>query len=251
MAKEKKVKEEDKEEDKDILQEEIKKVVTREEREAYENEVHLENWIPKTQLGKDVKNGKITNIEEIFNSGKKILEFEIADKLLNLEVDLLKIGQSKGKFGGGKRRPWKQTQKKTKEGNVCTFAVMAVVGDKAGHVGIGYGRAKETLPAKEKAIRAAKLNIRSINRGCGSYDCSCEESHSVPLKVKGKCGSVEIVLMPAPQGTGLVAGDEIKRILKLAGIKDAYTKTSGSVRTTINTAKAVVDALNKLSEVKK
>jgi small subunit ribosomal protein S5 len=57
--------------------------------------------------------------------------------------------------------------------------------------------------------------------------------------------------MPAPQGTGLVAGDEIKRILKLAGIKDAYTKTSGSVRTTINTAKAVVDALNKLSEVKK
>jgi len=178
------------------------------------------------------------------------MESEIVDTLLVLNTDLLKIGQSKGKFGGGKRRPWKQTQKKTKEGNIVTFAVMAVVGNGNGYVGIGYGRAKETLPAKEKAIRKAKLNIMKIKRGCGSYDCSCDELHSIPLKISGKTGSVKVVLMPAPQGTGLVAGDEIKRILRLAGIKDIYSKTKGSVRSTINTAKAVMDALTKLNDIK-
>jgi len=256
MAKENKI-EEKKVEEEDEIQKEIQEVVkavdyTRatDRNRVFENKVDLGSWIPKTELGREVKSGKITNIDEIFESGRKIMESEIVDTLLVLNTDLLKIGQSKGKFGGGKRRPWKQTQKKTKEGNIVTFAVMAVVGNGNGYVGIGYGRAKETLPAKEKAIRKAKLNIMKIKRGCGSYDCSCDEPHSIPLKMSGKTGSVKIVLMPAPQGTGLVAGDEIKRILRLAGIKDIYSKTKGSVRSTINTAKAVMDALTKLNDIK-
>jgi len=70
-------------------------------------------------------------------------------------------------------------------------------------------------------------------RGCGSFDCSCGEAHTVPFIVKGKSGSIKIVLYPAPQGTGLVVGDECKRILKAAGIKDVYSKTFGKLRTTI------------------
>jgi len=89
--------------------------------------------------------------------------------------DLISIGQSKGKFGGGKRRVWRQTQRKTEEGNVPTFSTMAVVGDENGHVGIGYGRAKETLPARDKATRKAKLNIMKVVRTCAGFDCSCEE----------------------------------------------------------------------------
>lgn len=222
---------------------------SREEREEREAKEKLIAWIPKTQLGKDVLARRIKSIQEIFDSGKKIMEPEIVDSLLNLKKELLNIGQAKGKFGGGKRRAWRQTQKKTKEGNIATFAVMAVVGDGKGLLGIGFGRAKETLPAKEKAIRKAKLNIQKIKRGCGSYDCSCGELHSIPLAVDGKCSSVRVKLMPAPQGTGLVAGDELKKILRLAGIKDIYSKTFGKTRTTINSAKACLDALNKLRKI--
>jgi len=206
----------------------------------------LSSWVPKTAVGKLVKEGKIKNIDEILEK-HKVLEAEIVDSLLILKSDLLNIGQSKGKFGGGKRRVWKQTQKKTAEGNVPTFACLAVVGDGAGHVGLGYGKAKETLPGREKAIRDAKIKIIKIARGCGSFDCSCSELHSVPFVVEGKCGSTRIILSPAPQGTGLVVGDECKKILKLAGIKDVYGKTFGQTRTTLNLAVACIKALEKTS----
>lgn len=170
---------------------------------------------------------------------------------MNLESDLLAIGQAKGKFGGGKRRAWRQTQRKTMEGNVVSFSSMAVVGDKNGHVGIGMGKGKETLPAREKATRKAKLNIHRVDRGCGNFDCSCNEKHSIPFIVEGKCGSVRVKLIPAPQGTGLVVGDELKKILKLAGIKDIYGVTSGQTRTTFNAALACLDALKKTTEIKR
>jgi len=218
-------------------------------REQADKERSLANWIPKTQLGKDVLAGKVKSLQEIFDAGKKILEAEIVDYLIELRSELLNIGQAKGKFGGGQRRAWRQTQKKTQEGNVITFSVMAVVGDGKGYMGVGYGRAKETLPAKEKALRKAKLNIQKNWRGCGSYDCSCDELHSIPYTVEGKCSGVRVKLMPAAQGTGLVANDELKKVLKLAGIKDIYTKTFGKTRTTINMIKACLDALGKLGDV--
>ena len=70
----------------------------------------LKSWVPKTKVGKLVKEGKIKEIDEILKE-HKILEAEIVDSLLHLKSDLLNIGQSKGKFGGGKRRVWRQTQK--------------------------------------------------------------------------------------------------------------------------------------------
>jgi small subunit ribosomal protein S5 len=206
-----------------------------------EKERMLSDWKPKTLLGRNVKEGKIKNVDEIL--GEKILEDQIIDSLLKLDSDLLLVGQSKGKFGGGKRRAWKQTQRKTMEGNVTTFCSAVVVGDRNGHVGLGFGKAKETLPAKEKAMRKAKLNVIKLTRGCGSFDCSCQEKHTVPFEVEGKCGSSSVRLYPAPQGTGLVIGDECKRILKLAGIKDVYSKTFGQTRTTINLAQACIEAL--------
>jgi len=216
-------------------------------REKFDNseaeKAKLDSWKPKTLLGRLVKEKKVKNIDEILD--KRILEEQIVESLLTLESDLLLIGQSKGKFGGGKRRAWKQTQRKTMEGNVPKFSCLTVIGDKNGHVGIGLGKAKETLPAREKSLRKAKLNVIKVTRGCGSFDCVCSENHSIPFIVKGKCGSSVVVLFPAPQGTGLVIGDECKRILKLAGIKDVYSKTFGQTRSTINLANACMDALNK------
>lgn len=202
-------------------------------------------WEPKTKLGREVKDGKIKDIDEILDNNKKILEAEIVDSLLKLQSDLISIGQSKGKFGGGKRRAWRQTQRKTKKGNVPSFSTMAVIGDGNGHVGVGDGKAKETLPARDKAIRKAKLNIFEVTRACSSFDCDCSEKHTIPFKVTGKAGSVKVTLIPAPQGTGLVAGGELKKILKFAGIKDVYTKTFGHKRTTFNLVKACIDALKK------
>lgn len=232
------------------VEEKKAKSYSREERFEQEAREKLDRWVPKTALGKEVRVGKIKSLKEIFDSGRKIMEAEIVDLLVpNLRTEILNIGQAKGKFGGGKRRAFRQTQKKTKEGNILTFSVMAVVGDGNGHVGMGYGRAAETLPAKEKAVRKAKLNMIKILRGCASYDCSCDESHSIPQTIEGKCSSVIVRLIPAPQGTGLVVGDEIKKILMVAGVKDVYSQCLGKTRTTFNMAKACMAAIGKLGEV--
>ncbi len=208
----------------------------------------LAQWEPKTQLGRDVRDKKVKNIDELLDNNIKILEPEIVDSLLNVQSDLISIGQSKGKFGGGKRRAWRQTQRKTKEGNVPSFSTMAVVGDSGGHIGIGSGKAKETLPARDKAIRKAKLNLIRVKRACAAFDCDCNEKHTIPFEVNGKAGSVRVKLIPAPQGTGLVAGGEIKKVLRLAGIKDVYSRTTGRKRTTFNLIKATVDALKKTNK---
>jgi len=215
-------------------------------REKTRSEI-IENWDPKTKLGQAVKNKEIKNIDEILDNKRKILEEEIVDSLINVKSELISIGQSKGKFGGGKRRAWRQTQRKTKEGNRPSFSALAVIGDEDGHIGIGSGKAKETLPARDKAIRKAKLKIMKVKRACAGFDCACSELHSIPFKITGKSGSVKVTLIPAPQGTGLVVANELKKILKMAGIKDVYSRTQGRKRTTFNLIKACVNALEKIN----
>ncbi|MAF34643.1 30S ribosomal protein S5 [Candidatus Woesearchaeota archaeon] len=211
----------------------------------------LENWKPRTSLGNQVKDKKITDLTEILASGSKILETEIVDTLLpNIESELLMIGQSKGKFGGGARRIFRQTQKKTPEGNKPSFGCYAVIGDKNGFVGAGTGKSKDTVPSREKAIRKAKLNVFKIKRGCGSWQCGCKEPHSIPFTVEGKSGSVKIRLMPAPKGSGLVVERECQKVLKLAGIKDVWSKTSGQTKIKQNLITALTKALKELRQTK-
>ncbi len=212
---------------------------------------NLESWSPRTSIGKKVKDGTITDISQILDSGTKILEAEITDILLpNLSNDLILIGQAKGKFGGGQRRVFKQTQKKTAEGNKPKFATLIVVGNKDGIVGMGYGKAKETVPAREKAMRNAKTNVFKVRRGCGSWQCGCGEPHSIPFAVDGKSGSVRLKLMPAPKGTGLRTQSELVKILSAAGIKDVWSNTTGQTGTTINLVNACESALKQLIKTK-
>ncbi len=213
--------------------------------------VSLESWKPKTDLGRKVKSGEITTIDQILDAGARIMEQEIVDALVpDLSNDLLMIGQSKGKFGGGQRRAFKQTQKKTAEGNKPSFATMAVIGNRNGYVGLGYGKSRETVLSREKAMRNAKLNIIKIRRGCGSWQCGCRTPHTIPFKTMGKCGSVTIELMPAPKGSGLRVAEECRKVLALAGINDVWSKTEGQTRTTINLVQACFDALQKLGAKK-
>ena len=92
-----------------------------------DDSVNITGWVPKTKLGEEVKTGKIRNIDEILDDKRKILESEIVDSLMTIKSELINIGQAKGKFGGGKRRIWRQTQRKTKEGNVPTFSTLDVI----------------------------------------------------------------------------------------------------------------------------
>jgi len=121
-----------------------------------------------------------------------------------------------------------------------------VVGNEDGLVGIGRGSSVETRIAMEKAMKKAKLNIIKIKRGCGSWECSCGAEHSIPYKSKGKSGSVRVEIFPAPKGMGLVAGNEAKKIFKLAGVKDIWMKTLGNTSNRINLMYAIFDALKKL-----
>jgi small subunit ribosomal protein S5 len=211
----------------------------------------LDAWVPKTALGRQVKSGEIKDIKQVFLSGAKIVEAQIVDMLLfGLESDLLMIGQSKGKFGGGARRAFKQTQKKTKEGNKPNFSTCCVVGNKDGFVGLGLGKAKETVPAREKAVRNAKLNMIYVQRGSGSWQSSGSEINSIPFKVTGKCGSIRLTLIPAPVGTGLVVEKECAKILQMAGIKDCWSKMQGNSATKINVVLACFDALKQICMVK-
>ena len=147
----KKIEETEKDKFEKEKREEIERLEILEKKELKEkkykkNEEDLkESWEPKTKLGKEVKSGKIKNIDEILDNNQIILEEEITDYLLDVKSDLISIGQAKGKFGGGKRRAWRQTQRKTEEGNVLTFSSMAIVGDENGHIEIGRASCRERV----------------------------------------------------------------------------------------------------------
>ena len=208
-------------------------------------------WTPKTQLGKEVLQGKYATMREVLLTGKKIYEPEITDTILpNLETEFINVGQAKGKFGGGKRKPSKSTQKITLEGSQMSFSMICVSGNRDGVVGLGFGKARETVPSREKALKNAKLDLVLIRRGGGDWGASQELTNSIPFTVEGKSGSVKIKLIPAPPGTGLVVESEVKKMLQLAGIKDIWSKTQGTTQNKTNLMKAAFDALRNLEKVR-
>lgn len=172
-------------------------------------------WVPKTQLGRDVLAEKYSSLNEILVSGKKIMESEITDFIdSSFSTEFINVGQAKGKFGGGKRKISKATQKITREGSKMSFAMLTVSGNKEGIVGLGFGKSRETVPSREKSVKRAKENLIIIRRGCGDWGCFCGAAHSIPFSVNGKSGSCKVKFIPAPKGTGLVVEAELKKMLQ-------------------------------------
>ena len=189
----------------------------------------IEEWIPRTRLGKMILEGRISSMEEIFMEGLKIRESEIVDILLpDLREEVININL---------------VQKQTDAGEKSRFKAIVAVGNRDGYVGLGSGKAKQVRSAIEKAAVDARLNVTLIRRGCGSWECGCGRPHTLPFKVQAKCGGVTIVLVPGPRGLGVVANEVGKIILGLAGVKDCWTKSYGSTRTIPSYAFAVFDAL--------
>lgn len=211
----------------------------------------MDEWIPKTKLGKEVLNEQITSIDEIFEKGLKIREPEIVDKLLpNIKTEIMFVGGSPGKGGGVRRTPTKRTARMHRSGRRYKSSAIVVVGDSNGHLGIGKGSAIENREAIAKATKSAKLNIAPIERGCGNWECKCGEKHSLPIKTEGKTGSVRIILLPAPRGIGLCMANEMKKILTLSGIKDVWSKSFGNIQNRTNMAFAIFEALKNVSKIK-
>ena len=195
----------------------------------------LDNWVPKTQLGRQVYEGQVSSIYEIFEEGHRIKEVQIVDVLVpDLKDEVININL---------------VQKQTDAGESSRFTALVAVGNENGLIGIGLGKAKRVRNAIEKGIRLAKLNLYPIRMGCGSWECDCGEGHTLPFKVKGKAGSVVVTLLPGPQGLGLVAGDTAKVVLKMSGIKDCWSKSIGKTTTTNSFAFATFEALKQTMSI--
>jgi small subunit ribosomal protein S5 len=197
---------------------------------------HNDGWEPVTRLGKQVQEGEITSMEEALETGLPLKEHEVVDQLLpGMEDEVLDINM---------------VQRMTDSGRRVKFRCVCVVGNRDGYLGYAEGRDDQVGGAIQKAIEVAKLNVISVDRGSGSWEDQAGGVNSLTRKATGKAGSVEVEVIPAPQGLGLAGAETVRNILELAGIQDAWTKSNGNTRTTVNLAKATFNALENASQAR-
>ena len=125
--------------------------------------------------------------------------------------------------------------KTVKGGRNMRFSALIVIGDKKGRVGVGMGKAVEIPEAIRKASEAAKKNLVTI----------ATKGTSIPHETVGHFGTAKVVLLPAPEGTGVIAGGPARAVLELCGVKDIRTKSYGT-NNPINTVKATLEGLKSL-----
>ncbi|MEF8861485.1 MAG: 30S ribosomal protein S5 [Haloarculaceae archaeon] len=193
-------------------------------------------WEPKTRLGRKVAEGEISSMAQALESGLPLREPEIVDQLLpGLDDEVLDINM---------------VQRMTDSGRRVKFRCVVAVGNRDGFVGYAEGRDDQVGGAIQKAIGIAKLNIIKVERGSGSWEDRSDRPHSLARKTKGKAGSVTVELIPAPLGLGLAASETVRNVLELAGIENAWTRSFGNTRTTLNLAKATYIALENASKAR-
>ena len=125
--------------------------------------------------------------------------------------------------------------KVVKGGRRFSFAALVVVGDRKGRIGMGYGKANEVPNAVEKGISEAKKSLVTVNL----------KGHTIPHEIIGRAGASSVILVPASDGTGVIAGKKLRPMLELAGIQNLLTKAYGSTSPK-NLLRAAMAALKQL-----
>ncbi len=126
----------------------------------------------------------------------------------------------------------RRVSKSVKGGDIQTYSVLVVVGDKKGRVGVGRGKSREQTDAVDKAIKNAKRNLVTI----------AMEGTTIPHATEGKFCTSKIIMLPAKDGNGIIAGGAARAVIELAGIRDITTKLHGSSNKE-NCVKATLQAL--------
>ena len=134
-----------------------------------------------------------------------------------------------------KRVSTKRVSKTVKGGRIASFASIMVVGDENGHVGYGLGKAAEIPEAMRKALEDAKKNMITV----------ALKGDTIPHEVIGEFGAGKVLLKPAPEGTGIIAGGTVRAVLEMVGIKNIRTKCLRSNNPT-NVVKATFEGLRAL-----
>lgn len=131
-----------------------------------------------------------------------------------------------------------RVSKKTKGGNRIGFSVLMVVGDKKGKVGVGLGKAPDVLSAIKKGITKAKKRLIRVPM----------KGTTIPFEVRIKRGAAQVLLKPAPEGTGVIAGGAVRAVVEAAGVRDIVSKILGSDNKASNVY-ATFSALQKISQM--
>ena len=132
----------------------------------------------------------------------------------------------------------KRVSKKTKGGNQMRFTALVVVGDKKGKVGVKLARGQDVRTAIQKAFSRAKKQMISVPL----------KGTTIPFEIQTKYNAAKILLKPAPEGSGIIAGGPMRVVLEAAGIRDAVGKIMGT-RSKATNVQATMKALNKISEI--